>query len=82
MKRSLAITLAGLLIGCGAVPEQKPRPACYGTVTHVTEQRQRGGSTWYVGIRDARGMTHVCRGGEKAQALQRGDHVDGRDLWN
>ena len=77
-------TMAGAvaLASCGVMPDR----SCMsdkeiGTVSRVTETSVRGGSDWRVAFTDARGMTRVCRGGSRLQALQPGDRIDGRGLW-
>lgn len=62
-------------------PVAKAPNSCVGTVTRVTSQPTRDGADWYVGVRDEKGTTHVCQATEKAQALQTGDRVDGREMW-
>lgn len=83
MTRTILVAATSLMLaGCAnaAAPDATPNP-CMGIVTRVMSQPTRGGAVWYVGVRDAKGTTHVCRATEKAQALQPGDRVDGRDMW-
>ena len=79
MTELATVTVLG---ACGAMPDRScMRQDETGTVSRVTEQKVRGGSEWRVAFRDARGLTRVCRGGYRLQALQAGDRIDGRGLW-
>lgn len=82
-RKTILLATMLMLAGCesAAGPVAKAPNPCVGTVTRVTSQPTRGGADWYVGVRDEKGTTHVCQATEKAQTLQTGDRVDGRDMW-